>query len=120
MERITYRLTPEGRLLREVQQPLTDASVSFTSNPTPSFRSLADDVAVVQFTYPEFERRLDAALESQLDDLLNDQGLAAQTRFINENFRKIIGIRLVMRGAQQGDKQTPGVELNTEVRLRSE
>lgn len=120
IERITYRLTGEGRLIREVQQPLSSTSVRFFSNPTPSFRALADEVAVVQFTYPEFERRLDAALESQLDDLLSDQGLAAQTRFINENYRKIIGIRLVMRGAQQGNKQTPGVELNTEVRLRSE
>lgn len=120
IERITYRLSPEGRLLREVQQPLSSSATRFASNPTPSFRSLADDVAVIQFTYPEFERRLDVSLDGQLSTLLNDQGLIGQTRYINENYRKIIGIRLVMRGAQQGGKYLPGVELNTEVRLRSE
>jgi len=119
MERITYRLDGE-RLVREVQRPLTSSSTSFQSSPAPEVRLLADEVETIQFTYPEFERRLDAALDTQLTGLLNDEGADAMTRFINENYRKIIGIRLVMKGARHGTKEFPGVTLTTEVRLRSE
>lgn len=115
IERITFRLV--GRqLIREVQSPLTATSVQFHSNPVPLRRMLADDVQSVQFSYPQFEAAMTTALDTDLT-ALSEPDLS---RFINENYRKVIRIRLVMGGLRLGNQDTPSVELKTEVRLRSE
>lgn len=115
VNRITYRLVG-NRLLREVQSPLTAASLQFHSNPLPVTRLLSDNVKVIQFTYPSFEQAMTVALDTQLTALTEP----ARTRYINDNFRKVIGIRIVMGGLRLGGQDTPSVELKTEVRLRSE
>ncbi|PKL77694.1 MAG: hypothetical protein CVV27_04815 [Candidatus Melainabacteria bacterium HGW-Melainabacteria-1] len=138
IERITYRLQQDtdaagyrrSRLLREVQRPLTAASTNFGSNPAPIVTVLADEVQVLQFSYPIFEQQMTAALHTQwnLIEADPDPTKAIELlRTINSNYRKVIGIRIVMGGARLGPEikgSTPplsaGVELRTEVRLRSE
>lgn len=134
IQRITYRLVVDNdprsgyrrsRLMREVQNPLSDGSIQFHGAPAPASTVLADDVISIQFTYPSFEQQISAALDTQLTALAADP--VQQTSYINENFRKVIGIRIVLGGARLGTEvknqlpnQTAGVELKTEVRLRSE
>lgn len=118
--RISYRLDAKGRLLREVQKPLSSGSLSFQSSPTPEITVIADAVDTLQFTYPEFERQMSASLDNDLTTLQTNEGYQALQVSLNENFRKIIRIRLVMKGARSGNGNFPGVELTTEVRLRSE
>lgn len=119
IERITYRLE-DNQLVREAQRPLTATSTNFQSNPEPERTVIAKEVAEIQFTYPLLERQMNATLDSQLSTIQTDEGAVALQTFLNENFRKIIRIRLVMQGARIGDDIKPGIELSTEVRLRSE
>lgn len=120
IERVTYRVDSKNQLLKEVQRPLLTASTSFQSSPTPVRTVLAKEVEMIAFTYPVFERQMNAALDTQLTAMQTLQGAAATQSFISENYRKIIGIRVVMQGPRIGNKTKPGIELTTEVRLRSE
>lgn len=115
IERVTYRLL-DRKLYREVQSPMAAGANSFYSSPTPVTTVLTDDVQLIQFTYPIFEQQMSAALDTQL------LALAAVDRsaFINENFRKVIGIRIVLGGGKIKNQELKGIELKTEVRLRSE
>lgn len=119
IERVTYRLE-NNELIKEVQRPLSAASTNFQSSPKPERTVLAREVAEIQFTYPAFERQMNATLDAQLSTIQTDEGMAALQTFCNENFRKIIQIRVVMQGARIGNDIKPGIELTTEVRLRSE
>lgn len=121
VQRITYRHDASRQsLVREVQVPLTASSTSFSSNPTPDVTVLSNRVKAVQFTYPSFEQAMTPSLDSDLDALLSAEGNAVLQRFLNENYRKAIGIRLLMEGPVHGNKSYGGVELTTEVRLRNE
>lgn len=115
VQRITYRLVG-NRLQREVQNPLTSTSLQFHANPVPQSRVLSNNVLVLQFRYPSFEQAMNATLDTQLTSLVEPD----RTKYLNENFRKVISIRIVMGGLTLGSQNTPSVELNTEVRLRSE
>ena len=117
--RVTYRLENQN-LLRETQTPILASSNSFQSSPAPRRTILAKDVMSIQFTYPNFEQAMNASLDTQLTTIQTNDGNAALNRFINANFRKEIGIRIVMGGATRGGTTRAGVELSTEVRLRSE
>lgn len=119
VERITYRLQGD-RLLREVQRPLSSSATSFVGTPAPLVTVLAKEVQQIQFTYPDFARQMTAAVDTQLNDLLADEGNAVLQRHLNETYRKVIGIRIVMAGAQISGSTSAGIELQTEVRLRSE
>lgn len=120
IERVTYRLLANGDLLREVQRPIVATSTSFQATPAPRRSILAKDVISIQFTYPNFEQAMNASLDSQLTTIQTNDGNPAVNRFMNANFRKAIGIRIVMSGAVRGATPRPGIELSTEVRLRSE
>ena len=115
IERVTYRLR-DRKLYREVQSPIAAGGNSFYSGPTPVSTVLTDDVQLIQFTYPIFEQQMSAALDTQLLALATADRIA----FINENFRKVIGIRIVLGGGQITGQELKGIELKTEVRLRSE
>lgn len=115
VQRITYRVAG-GKLIREVQSPLSSASLQFGSNPAPMTTTLANNVKWIQFSYPNFEQAMTTALDTQLTTLTEP----ARTQYINENFRKLLRIRLVMGGLKLGSQDTPSVEQTTEVRLRSE
>lgn len=117
VQRITYRLQAgSGKLVREVQSPLTGASSTFYANPVPQTSVLANEVQLIQFSYPIFEQQMNTALNTQLTAM----PAAERQAFINTNFRKVIGIRLVLGGAKIQSKMLKGIELKTEVRLRSE
>ncbi len=120
IERVTYRLLANGDLLREVQRPMIATSVNFQNTPVPQRSVLAKEVLSIQFRYPSFEQAMNASLDTQLTTIQTNDGNAALNRFINDNFRKGIAIRIVMSGAVRGGTPRPGVELSTEVRLRSE
>ena len=120
IERVSYRLDSKNQLIKEVQRPLLSTSTSFQSSPTPERTVLAKEVQSIAFTYPVFERQMNAALDTQLTAMQTAQGAAATQSFISDNYRKIIGIRVVMQGPRIGNKNKPGIELETEVRLRSE
>lgn len=113
IERITYRLS-NGRLLREAQR-LSSTPTSYTV-PAPSVTELADQVQQIQFTYPIFEQQMTPALDTQLTAMVEPD----RTRFINENYRKVIGIKIILGGGNIKGQQLQGIELKTEVRLRSE
>lgn len=113
IERISYRLQ-DGDLLREVQR-LTVTPTSYTT-PAPVVTKLADNVMQIQFTYPIFEQQMTTALDTQLAAMSEPD----RTRFINETYRKVIGIKIIMSGGQIKGQRLQGVELKTEVRLRSE
>lgn len=120
IERVTYRLLATGDLLREVQRGILTSSNSFQTTPAPQRTVLAKGVLSIQFRYPNFEQAMNASLDNQLTTIQTNDGNAALNRFINDNFRKAIAIRIVMSGAVRGGTPRPGVELSTEVRLRSE
>lgn len=120
LERVTYRVDDKNQLLREVQRPLLSTSTNFQNTPVPLRTVLAKEVQRIVFTYPVFERQMNAALDTQLTAMQVAQGAAATQSFISENYRKIIGIHVVMQGPRIGNKTKPGIELSTEVRLRSE
>lgn len=127
VERITYRLdtTLAGnfKLVREVQRPVISSSTSFSASPTPQRTVLAERVQLLQFTYPDFERAMQAqgaTLDSQLTDIQTNQGNAALVAYLNTQFRQTIGIRLILGGAPLNATQyRKGIELTTEVRLRN-
>lgn len=127
VERITYRLdtTLPGnvKLVREVQRPIYSTSTSFSSNPTPLRTVLAERVQLLQFTYPDFERAMQAqgsALDNQLNQIQSNQGYAALVEYLNTRFRQTIGIRLILGGAPlHATQYRKGIELTTEVRLRN-
>jgi prepilin-type N-terminal cleavage/methylation domain-containing protein len=128
VERVTLRLDRtdpnNGKLLREVQSPVGSGATKFQLNPTPEIRTMADGVELIQFTYPEFERAMapdPAGLHDQLNQMVTAQGERVTQGYINQNWRKTIAIRLVMQGAvMPGGRRATGIELKTEVRLRSE
>jgi prepilin-type N-terminal cleavage/methylation domain-containing protein len=129
VERITLRLDRtdpnNGKLLREVQTPINGSGATkFQTTPVPEVRTMADGVEQIQFTYPEFERAMVAnpsGLHDQLNQMVIAQGERVTQGYINQNWRKTIGIRLVMQGAvMPGGRRATGIELKTEVRLRSE
>ncbi len=119
IERVTYRLDGT-ELIKEVQRPLSASSNNFQNSPAPLRNVMAKEVSEIQFTYPIFMQQMNAALDTQLTDIQTNQSPAEAQRFMNENYRKVIGIRIVMQGARIGNDIKPGIELTTEVRLRSE
>jgi Tfp pilus assembly protein PilW len=126
VERVTWRLdtaqAQNFKLIREVQTPIVSGSLSFQSNPTPQRTVLAERVQLLQFTYPDFERAIQAGgttLDTSLTAIQTAQGYPALARYLNTHFRQTIGIRLVLGGAARSATQTrKGIELTTEVRLR--
>lgn len=123
VQRIDYRLDKSDsqnyKLVRDVQTGVTAAN----PNPTAKRRVLTDHVKLVQFTYPYFEREMqnNANLESQLLAVQTDQGQNGLNRYINQNFRGVVKIRLVLTGAQIGTstKKALAIDLTTEVRVRN-
>ncbi|MGE3727183.1 MAG: PilW family protein [Candidatus Sericytochromatia bacterium] len=127
VERVTYRLdntNPNNiKLLREVQRPVVGGSNSFQATPTPQRTVLAERVQLLQFTYPDFSRAMDsqgASLDTQLTDIQTNQGNAALVEYLNQQYRQVIGIRLILGGSPLNAGQfRKGIELTTEVRLRN-
>jgi prepilin-type N-terminal cleavage/methylation domain-containing protein len=127
VERITYRLdttdAANTKLLREVQRPIVSGSFSFQASPVPVRTVLAERVQLLQFTYPEFDRAMQAqgaALDTQLTDIQTNQGNSALVEFLNNQYRQVIGIRLVLGSSPvAGSQGRKGIELTTEVRLRN-
>lgn len=120
VERISYRLDDQHRLIREVQRPIIAGSLAFQTSPVPERRILSEEVETIQFTYPQFERAMNSTLDTDLTTLQTNEGYSALQVFINQSFRNIIEIRIVMQGGSSGGKDFQGVELKTEVRLRNE
>lgn len=135
VERITLHLDrtdpDNGKLLREVQSPITGGGATkFQVSPVPEVRTMADGVEQIQFTYPEFEDAMHpdksgpidpSGIHDRLNQMVTAQGEKTTQGYINQNWRKTIGIRLVMQGAvMPGGRRATGIELKTEVRLRSE
>lgn len=123
IQRITYRLDttdPQNfKLVREWQTAVTAAN----PDPAISRQVLADQVRYVQFTYPYFESAMqqNATLETQMIDLKDEQGQNALNRYINQNFRGVVKIRLVLTGALVGSnpQKALAIDLSTEVRVRN-
>lgn len=123
VQRITYRVdttdSQNATLVREQQIGVTNAN----ANPAVISRVLTDHVKLVQFTYPYFEREMqnNANLETQLLAVKTDQGQNGLNRYINQNFRGVVKIRLVLTGAQIGTstKKALAIDLTTEVRVRN-
>lgn len=130
VERITYRLEAtspnQGRLIKETQRPITSASLNFASSPAPTREVIVDNVLSVQFTYPLLLDRLQqpSPVGSDFHDDLNTmqttQGNDVLQGYLNQGFRKIIKIHLVIAGAERQGTPMRGIELETEVRLRNE
>ncbi|PIQ28203.1 hypothetical protein COW36_04805 [bacterium (Candidatus Blackallbacteria) CG17_big_fil_post_rev_8_21_14_2_50_48_46] len=127
VERISYRLDTANpanyKLVREVQRPIIASSFNFQSSPAPIRSVLAERVQLLQFTYPEFERAMQAqgaALDTLLTNIQTNQGNAALISYINSRYRQVIGIRLIIGGSPlNATSFRKGIELTTEVRLRS-
>lgn len=123
VQRIDYRLDKSDsqnfKLVRDVQTGVTAAN----PNPTAKRRILTDHVKLVQFTYPYFEREMqnNTSLETQLLAVKAAQGQNGLNRYINQNFRGVVKIRLVLTGAQIGTstKKALAIDLTTEVRVRN-
>ena len=126
VERVTWRLDTSQaqnfKLVREVQSGIVSTSLSFQSNPTPQRTVLAERVQLLQFTYPDFERAIQAGgstLDTSLTAIQTNQGYPALAQYLNSNFRQTLGIRLILGGAPRSSTQfRKGIELTTEVRLR--
>jgi len=111
--RITYRLDSFNNFIREQQN---NPASSFTS-PAPDVQRLLGNVQYIQFTYPVFEQEMynNADFENNLNAMSpNDREV-----YINQNYRKAIGIKISVLGATIGQNRKKALELITQVMVRN-
>ena len=127
LQRISYYLdTSEPnnfKLIREMQSPLSNSSTNFHSSPNPLRTVIVETVETIQYTYPLFTRQMEIqgdALHDQLNTMQINEGNNVLQSFLSQNFRKVIGLKIILAGARIGQDNFKGIELETEVRLRNE
>lgn len=112
--RITYRIDSFNNVIREQQN---SPGTSFTS-PAPQVQRLLENVKYIQFTYPVFEQEM-ARTDIDFESTLYAMTTTIRESYINQNYRKTIGIKISIFGATIGQTKIKALDLATQVMVRN-